>query len=385
MSKTPPALVKPELLRWARERRRLSLEDAAKKIDQPVERLAGWEGGEGRPSIAQLRTIANVYRRPLAVFFLPRPPTDFDAMSLPDFRRVPGAKPKGMTPELALEVRSAAAVRDEATELANQLNDLPDTLGDIAALDDDPEELAVQVRDRLGVSLADQRSWREARLAYNAWRRALERFAILTFQFSGVESDEARGFSITGPGYSVVAVNSRDTYTGRSFSLMHELAHVLLNHGGVCDLAVDQGEETFCNMFAAELLVPRAALVARSDVKQHAVGAWEDEEIRRLARDFGVSDEVVLRRLLAVGKTTEKFYELKRGEFLRRADVVSVKEESGGGPSMPVRVVSKLGIAFVRLVLAAHQQGKITFSEVSDLLGAKVKHVPEIEAWAARA
>lgn len=376
--------MKPELLRWARERRRLSVEDAAKKVDQPVERLVAWEAGEERPSIAQLRTIANVYKRPLAVFFLPRPPTDFDAMSLPDFRRVPGAKAKGMTPELALEVRAAASMRDEAADLADQLGEHPEALGVVGDLADDPEELAVEVRARLNVSGTDQSGWREPRLGYNAWRRALERFGVLTFQFSGVESEEARGFSISGQPFSVVAVNSRETYTGRSFSLMHELGHVLLNHGGVCDLAQDQGEETFCNRFAAELLVPRAALSARADVKGHAVGAWEDEELRALARDFAVSEEVVLRRLLAIGKTTQKFYELKRGEFQKRA-AAAVKDESSGGPSVPVRIVSKLGTAFVRLVLAAHQQGKITFSEVSDLLGAKVKHVPEIEALAARA
>lgn len=349
-----------------------------------MERLLQWEAGRERPSIAQLRALANAYKRPLAVFFLPRPPVDFDVMSLPDFRRVPGAKSLGVSPELALEVRHAAALLDEAAELANQLGERPETLGIKGDTAQDPEVLAAEVRARLNISFTEQRGWRDPRIAYNTLRRALERFGILTFQFSGVESDEARGFSITGQPFSVVAANSRETYTGRSFTLMHELGHVLLNHGGVCDLVHDSGEEIFCNRFAAELLVPRAALSAHVQVVRHADRVWDDEELKAIARDFAVSEEVVLRRLLAIGKTTKKFYESKRREYRKRA-AAAVKEESSGGPAMAVRVVSKLGTAFVRLVLAAQQQGKITFSEVSDLLGAKVKHVPEIEALAARA
>jgi transcriptional regulator with XRE-family HTH domain len=56
------ALVKPELLRWGRETAGLTIEAAAKKITVTPERLLSWENGDARPSIPQLRKMADVYR-----------------------------------------------------------------------------------------------------------------------------------------------------------------------------------------------------------------------------------------------------------------------------------------------------------------------------------
>jgi len=82
------AVAKPELLRWAREDARYSIPEAAKKLNTSADRLLSFERGENRPTIKQLRNLANIYKRPLAVFFLPEPPKDFQAMR--DFRRLPG-------------------------------------------------------------------------------------------------------------------------------------------------------------------------------------------------------------------------------------------------------------------------------------------------------
>jgi len=82
------AKVKPELLRWARESAGYSVTEAARKLSKLApERLEQWESGEDQPTIAQLRHMARVYRRPLSVFYLPEVPM-FPVMH--DFRRLPG-------------------------------------------------------------------------------------------------------------------------------------------------------------------------------------------------------------------------------------------------------------------------------------------------------
>lgn len=68
----------------------LTVEEAAKRLGQPPDRLAAWEPGEERLSVAQLRDAARVYKRPLAVFYLPEPPRDFQPLR--DFRRLPDAE-----------------------------------------------------------------------------------------------------------------------------------------------------------------------------------------------------------------------------------------------------------------------------------------------------
>jgi transcriptional regulator with XRE-family HTH domain len=89
-------VVKPALLRWARETSGLTTEETAKKIGVKPERLAEWEEGTLRPTVAQLRKAADVYKRPFAVFFLCDPPAQ--PVPLHDFRRLPAGTPGGSRP-----------------------------------------------------------------------------------------------------------------------------------------------------------------------------------------------------------------------------------------------------------------------------------------------
>jgi hypothetical protein len=82
--------------------------------------LRNWLLGKpATPVIGQLRRIAAVYKRPLAVFFLSQPPRDFDALK--DFRRLPDQMLAAPSPELNLEIRRAHVRRETALELANSL------------------------------------------------------------------------------------------------------------------------------------------------------------------------------------------------------------------------------------------------------------------------
>ena len=80
------ALITKEVLRWARETARFSIENAASKINISEKKLHDWESSssEEYPSIKQAEKLAKLYRRPLAVFYLPSIPKDFQ--TLRDFR-----------------------------------------------------------------------------------------------------------------------------------------------------------------------------------------------------------------------------------------------------------------------------------------------------------
>src|ERR1043165_5592500 len=119
MPRTVEARVRPELLVWAREAAGLSTEEAAKKAHIKPEGLQEWEDGTSRPTIAQLRLLARAYRRPLAVFYLAKPPKTF--MPIRDFRRISGAVAGRMSYDLTLEIRRAHDRRELAVELLRDL------------------------------------------------------------------------------------------------------------------------------------------------------------------------------------------------------------------------------------------------------------------------
>jgi transcriptional regulator with XRE-family HTH domain len=71
MARRIPALVKPELLVWARESAGItSLDQAVDLIGEDSVTLQEWENGHDSPSLTDLRKKGEVYKRPIAVFFL---------------------------------------------------------------------------------------------------------------------------------------------------------------------------------------------------------------------------------------------------------------------------------------------------------------------------
>lgn len=386
---TVKAKIKAELLVWAREESGLSADEAAQKIGITPERLTEWEAGEEGPTIAQLRKVAEVYKRPLAVFYLAEVPRRFRVMQ--DFRRLPGEVAGRYSPKLRLEMRNAEQRRDLALELLQEMGEDPPGFALQAALDDDAEQVGLAIRRTLQIAVAEQARWREPRVAFNAWRSAIEAAGVLVFQAIDVPLAEMRGFSIAADVLPVVAANRKDSYAGRAFSLLHELAHLALRRSGLCDLEEEaqrppeeQRVEVFCNRVAGAALLPRDLLLHDAIVAAAPAGriVWADDQLETLARRFAVSREVVLRRLLIAGRTTEAFYAAARQRFLAEYQAREERERQAEAEyrrNMPVETVGHFGPTFVRLVLNTYYQRRITLNDVSAYLGVGLKHIPRVE------
>ncbi|MDQ6801316.1 MAG: XRE family transcriptional regulator [Acidobacteriota bacterium] len=382
MARTAEALVKPELLAWARESVGLSVEAAAKKAHVPAERLSGWEAGAERPTIAQLRLLGRAYHRPIAVFYLAKPPKKFKAMH--DYRRISGTLAAHATYELMLEIRRARDRREITLELLKDLNLEAPKFSLKLSSKQSPDDAAANLRAYLGVTPQEQFSWRNQYEALNGWRSAVEAAGILVFQATNVDIDEMRGFSFSESPLPAAVVNIADTPLGRVFSLAHEAAHIALRESGLCDM-VDEGTrppeeqrlEIFCNAVAAATLMPRDLILRDQDVRAHSDADWSDQDIQIIARRFKVSREAFLRRMLTLGKTTPDFYQAKRIQFIdeyrkRR------KEQEGFAPPDAV-AVARAGNFFTRLVLDSYHRERITSGDVSEYLDVKLKHLPKIE------
>jgi Zn-dependent peptidase ImmA (M78 family) len=365
------ALIKPELLIWARESARLTVEQAAQKAQvKPPSRLAAWERGESQPTIGQLRKLGRAYKRPLAVFYLSKAPKTFQAMQ--DFRRLPEEMAGTQSPELAFEVRRAQYRREIALDLHEELFGTPRPFTATASLDEDPEGVGLRMRELLGVGRDEPAKWKNNYEALNRWRTALEGLGVLVFQANDVAVAEARGFSISQPLFPVVVVNLKDVPPARVFSMLHEATHLMLREGGLCDLDEDQVSpahrriEVFCNRVAGAALIPKGWLLAEDEVREQKGAEWPDEVIASLAHRYRASREVVIRRLLILGRTSEAFYQKKRqqlqAEFEAQQKEALRKKALGLAPKgfvLPDRMaVSTAGPFFVRLVLNSYHQEK---------------------------
>jgi Zn-dependent peptidase ImmA (M78 family)/transcriptional regulator with XRE-family HTH domain len=376
-----PALVKPELLVWARANAGFRLEDAAAKASVAAATLQAWEQGHELPSISQLRKLGEVYKRPIAVFFLPKPPHDFDAQR--EFRRLPGVTPRNESPQLRLALRLALFRREAAKGLYERLGEPIPKLGAVAQPDENPEVAGKRIRQLLGVTWAQQLAWPSAHAALNAWRGAIEKLGILVFQTGDVELEEMRGTSVPHGPLPVILLNNADSPHGRIFSLLHEFAHILLANGGHRTSAMegrrlpeDQLLERASNRIAAAALMPKEEFLEETDRHRNAL-IGDETALRRLAACIKASPEAIFRRLLSLQKVSAGLYRKMRRAWQRRTWFPSPAGE--GGPPIEVRIVSSAGRAFVSLVLDGYRRNVVSSSDVSDYLGVQLKYLDRVE------
>jgi transcriptional regulator with XRE-family HTH domain len=207
--------INPALLTWARETAGFTPAEAAKRLKIGEERLAAWENpvDEDAPSIPQLRKVAALFKRPLAVFYLQEVPPRFEVMR--DLRRLPGVGARSYSPAVQLEIRAANERRELALELSEDLEqEVPRfTLG--ATVQEDSEAVGERIRTALGITSALQLQWRDSdgRAGFNAWRSRIEDLGVLVFQTTRFPSEEASGFAIAADTLPVIAVNRKDALT----------------------------------------------------------------------------------------------------------------------------------------------------------------------------
>ena len=207
-----PAEVSPEVLRWARETIGLELGTVSKRFAK----IDRWERGTDKPTVSQLERLSDLYKRPLATFFLPSPPTE---APLPkDFRVLPSGRPTSLTSKVRFAIRTARRTQRLYGVLAHDLHEAHGVRLTKVSIDEDPEACAERTRRRVKITQSEQLSWRDEYAAWRAWRAAVEALGVLVLQLP-IPVSEARGFSLADGPVPTVVVSSSDAVTARIFTL----------------------------------------------------------------------------------------------------------------------------------------------------------------------
>jgi Zn-dependent peptidase ImmA (M78 family) len=355
---------------------------AAKRLKIESGRLENIESGLEKITFPMLRRVANLYKRPVAAFYLQDIPKSPEPV--PDFRRLPQSERHPLSPEALQQIRAVSEKQKTAVALSaggefdwhfvGLLNDSLKKNGNAG----------YEIRSFLGV---ESQKWTNEYEAFNYWRRAVESNGILTFQITKVSVNEMSGFSLAYPQYPAIALNRKDPVRRRIFTLLHELCHILLGLSGLCDVSEmknyqntpqSKAIEEFCNHSAASALVPEDSL---SDfdvfINHNDPDHWEELELTELANAFMVSHEMIILRLIETGKATNKFLTEWRESHPYR----HVTRKKGDGPreTSPQKVIRTQGTNYVSLVLNALQSDQITASRACEYLDLKAKHLAVLE------
>ena len=367
------AQVKPELIRWARHRARLSEALAARKIGQKPDVLVAWEQGERQPTFRQAQNLARRFHVPFGYLFLSNPPSE--ELPIPDLRTIGRDATPELSPDFFDTLNDALRKQRWYREyLEEEGQDPLPFIGRFSAADN-WKVIANDIRFTLEINDQARRetsSWEEfltklVRRAEDAGVVVLRNGVVENNPYRKLEVEEFRGFALADPVAPVIFINARDAKTAQIFTLVHELAHLWIGQSGVSNPdfrapSSEQGNEieVLCNRIAAETLVPADDLAMR----------WRDREsvawnVQQLVRHYRVSTLVVLRATLDLGKLNHEQY----WEHYQQAAKHRAKRSDGG--NFYHNLLARSSRALTLSLISAVSSERIGRREAASLLNVK--------------
>ncbi len=368
-------VVRPEMLRWARERAGIGVDVLARRFPK----LEAWERREASPTLKQLESFSKATYTPLGFLFLQEPPVE--TVPIPDFRTMENVHLGHPSPDLLDTVYICQQRQEWYRDYARSMGEEPLAFVGSARATDDVEAAAAIIRKMLRFDLEERRRT-------PTWTEALRRFVgqadamgilvmcsgvVLNNNRRHLDPDEFRGFAMADDLAPLVFINGADTKAAQMFTLAHELAHIWLGQSAVSDVqaawipehgagieVVSHDVERWCNGVAAELLVPLAVV---RDECNRAAPLWG--EVHRLARRFKVSTLVVLRRIHdAGGLTREEFWEAYKQELERLRSL-----PRGSGGDFYLTQAARVSKRFARALVASTLEGQTLHRDAFRMLG----------------
>ena len=239
--------INPEILIWARETAGLTQEEAARRNQRlrdtrkasAVDRLNALEYGLDEPSRSVLVEMARVYHRPLLTFYLPSPPAKGDRGA--DFRTLTAERSaidEGRLDALFRDVRSRQSMVRAVLEDLEEAEPL--AFVGSRRIEDGPDAVLASLRTLLDVDLVDFRKQRTPTAAFGLLRTGAENAGVFVLlkgnlgtHHTDIDTDVFRGFTIADDVAPFVIINHHDARSAWSFTLLHELTHLILGQTGV--------------------------------------------------------------------------------------------------------------------------------------------------------
>ena len=359
--------VKAELLRWARDRAGLTLDDLSSKFPK----LEQWESGELKPTLKQIENYAKATYAPVGYFFLIDPPEE--PLPVPDFRTMAGRDVRPASPNLRDMIYACQERQDWFRDNARIAG--ADRLAFVgsANLLSPIVETAAAIRRALSFDLARRRTCATWTDALRLFIGEADRLGVLVM-CSGIvmnnthrrlDPEEFRGFALSDDLAPLVFINGADTKSAQMFTLAHELAHIWLGQTALSNTtATSQHQnavETWCNRVAAELLAPL-------EIVRNELRADEplQETVARLVRIFKVSSLVILQRLRDARRLT---WDELRAAYQSELDRISGLRKTEGGGDFYVTAAVRYSRRFTRALVESTLEGRTLYRDALRMLG----------------
>lgn len=369
------AKINSAMMKWAREYAGFTHGHEERLPKDIKSKYEAWEKGENSPTWNQLREVSKKYHIPTAFFFMDCPPNFDNLPNMINYRKlVADSIYETNSPNLINNIRKSETRREIYLDLLNELNE-DILLFKVPKLEHDTKIFSNYIREILDISLSTQKSWYKEVNHYNflnKWKEVLnEKLGVLIFETEGVLLEEMRALCIFHEKIPIILLNGKDSVNGRIFSLFHELTHLLLGESAICGDDENTKEEIFCNAVAGEFLVPEHDL----NISINGVtDLLSYNSLKKLYNSYGVSEHVILRRLLDANKISRKDYISHINSYEE-----SFSKSSGSGGNYLNNMIKYNGKAYYSVILDAYEVGIINSLEFSKFTDLGKKQIPKLQ------
>ena len=361
----------PDILDDILQTRALSRSQLSERLGVSSDKLNEELNRKPQPKHTLLNKIARELSVPEFVFYMKNSPTLHD--SLPDFR----------TPQQQATPKSKATVEsiqwaEGIQRLLSENNGKPlYALPYLSPnLNQKIDDFALEARQFFGITPSDQTDAKDSKAFYLLCRKKIEDHQILVLQDSFPTEDGA-GYCIWSPIHPIIVINTqRQRSSRRLFTLLHELAHVLMHQSGISDPFISRNSiERLCNRFAASFLLPRAYL----DVLLRGLeisNTPTPSEIARIASRLNISQQAAILQLERLGQVAKGSHD-QWLSYVQMHGNPDFKKEGGGGNQPPPQEKVKLarfGFAFANAVSKLIRDARVTPIDLYRASGLKPKY-----------
>ena len=387
--------VNPELLIWARKTAYMTREAAVKKLGigdahcvKAVQRLIDIESGKVCPTRPILVKMAKQYRRPLLTFYLAVPPKRVERGA--DFRSLPG------DPNLETQAWLDALLRDVRVRqsmvravLEDEEENEPLAFIGSGSIQDGKERILESLQALLGIGRSQYREQRDAQTAFALLRGKAEEAGVFVLlkgdlgsHHTALDVESFRGFTIADNVAPFVVINDRDAVTAWSFTLLHELVHLILGHTAISGGQSDSEIEWFCNDVAGEFLLPVREL-GDVELNDDTVLDLVVHRIGEFARAHHLSRFMVAFVAWRHDLINRVTFETLAGRF--HCDRIQSREDRkaqarlrSGGPNYYVVRRHRIGSGLIDLVHRMMNAGALTTTKAAKILDVKPKNLSKL-------
>lgn len=187
---------------------------------------------------------------------------------------------------------------------------------------------------------------------------------------SSVSTSYFRGFAIADKIAPFIVINDNDSKAAWSFTLLHELAHILIGESGISNTSVSHKIEKYCNDIASNILLTAEDL---STIKIDDPSNFDELSavLQERAAFYNVSPSLIAYRLLRDGRMSHNEWEEISNYFkeLWMQSKVKNQDEKKSSGSFYMTKRHKTGGALLKVVKNSILEGVITETKAGKVLG----------------